>query len=412
MTSDLRPINNELGHDGGDLLLRTLANRLGQTVRESDSVTVSEKTPSDSAPIISRLSADEFGLLLTDLKDRQSVDLVVERIFKVLSKPIKIHDKQVVISSNIGISVYPNDGDSADELLNHAVAARKHAKKMTGQNNYLMFDPQVHKVSLTQIDIEQELRQAIKNEEFVLYYQPKVNIAYPTITGVEALIRWNHPTKGLLSPFEFIDIAEQSGLILQIGEWVIKEACLQINEWLSRGIDNIKVAVNLSTLQLRQKNFSDQIMAIVEGVGISPDYLELEITETITMDNLDTAVETLNHLHRRGFWISVDDFGTGYSSLSYLKHLPLDTLKINRSFVEDIMTDNYDKTIVRTIIAMAHSMNLKVIAEGVASHEQLALLRQYSCDEMQGYLFSRPVPAEEVTQLLQAESPSQLEYVS
>ena len=407
-----RRINSELGRSGGDILLRKLAHRLGQTVRETDSVTIFENSSSAAEPIISRLSADEFGVLLTDLKDRQSVTWVVERIFEVLSKPIKINDQEIVITANIGVSVYPNDGDSADKLLNHSVAARKFAKNMSGQNNYLIFDPQLHEVSLTQIDVERELRQAIKNEEFVLYYQPKVGIANLTISGLEALIRWNHPTKGLLGPFEFIGVAEQSGLIVEIGEWVIKQACLQIKQWISLGMDNIRVAVNLSTLQLRQKDFSDRILTLVEGAGLSPDYLELEITETVIMDNLSTAVDTLNRLHNRGFWISIDDFGTGYSSLSYLKHLPLDTLKIDRSFVQDIITDNYDKTIVKTIIAMAHSMDLKVIAEGVETREQLALLRQYSCDEMQGYLFSRPVPAEEATQLLQTKTRSQLECVN
>ncbi len=407
-----RRINNELGRGGGDLLLRELANRLGRILRDSDSVALFHKASSATDPIVSRLSADEFGVLLTDLGDRQSVTWVVDRIFKVLSKPITINDQQIVVTSNIGISVYPEDGDSADSLLNHAVVARKNAKKMSGENNYLIFDSKLHEVSRAQTHIEQELKRAIENAEFVLFYQPKLDIASSRISGVEALIRWNHPEKGILSPFEFISVAEKSGLIVQIGECVIRQACLQIKQWNNLGIDNVRVAVNLSTIQLRQKNFSDQILMIVKDVGVSPDCLELEITETVIMDNLDTAVDTLNYLHNKGFWISIDDFGTGYSSLSYLKHLPLDTLKIDRSFLKDLITDNYDRTIVKTIIAMAHSMNLKVIAEGVETREQLALLRQYSCDEMQGYLFSRPVPAEEATQLLQTKTRSQLECVS
>ena len=391
-------VNNAFGRGAGDSLLKELADRLMTILRESDGVTVFGDDSKDLT--LSRLGADEFGVLLTDLKDMQPVTWIVRRIFESLLQPIVIDDQEVVVTCNIGISLYPEDGITPEVLMNHAGAARQYAKQLTGQNSYQMFDAQMHQMSLTQMQVETELRRAIENEEFVLYYQPKLDMATSTVNGAEALIRWDHPKKGLLSPYEFIDVAEQSGLIVNIGEWVIKQACLQVKAWMNLSDKDFRVAVNLSTVQLRQKGFSERIVEIVEAAGILPSQLELEITETVIMDNLETAVDTLGRLHKKGFWISIDDFGTGYSSLNYLKHLPLDTLKIDRSFLQDIMTDSYDKTIVKTIIAMAHSMELKVTAEGVETQEQLGLLRQYECDEIQGYLFSRPMTASDVTEIL------------
>ncbi len=391
-------VNNAFGRDAGDALLTELADRLTRILRDSDAVTVFGTDSKDLT--VSRLSADEFGVLLTDLNDMQPVTWIVRRIFESLLQPIVIDEQEIVVTCNIGISLYPEDGISPEVLMNHAGAARQYAKQMTGQNSYQLFDAQMHQVSLTQMQVETELRRAIENEEFVLYFQPKLDMTTSTVNGAEALIRWDHPDKGLLSPYEFIEVAEQSGLIVNIGEWVIKQACLQATAWMEMGVKDFRVAVNLSTVQLRQEGFSERILEIVEAAGISPEQLELEITETVIMDNLETAVETLGRLHKQGFWISIDDFGTGYSSLNYLKHLPLDTLKIDRSFLQDILTDSYDKTIVKTIIAMAHSMELKVTAEGVETEEQLALLRQYECDEIQGYLFSRPMSAEDVTEIL------------
>lgn len=391
-------VNNAFGRGAGDSLLKDLADRLLTILRESDGVTVFADDSKDLT--LSRLSADEFGVLLTDLKDMQPVTWIVRRIFESLLQPIVIDDQEIVITCNIGISLYPEDGTTPEVLMNHAGAARQYAKQMTGQNSYQMFDAQMHQMSMTQMQVETELRRAIENEEFVLYYQPKLDMATSTVNGAEALIRWDHPDKGLLSPYEFIEVAEQSGLIVNIGEWVVKQACLQVKAWMSMGVTDFRIAVNLSTVQLRQKDFSERIVEIVEAAGILPENLELEITETVIMDNLETAVDTLGRLHKQGFWISIDDFGTGYSSLNYLKHLPLDTLKIDRSFLRDILTDSYDKTIVKTIIAMAHSMDLKVTAEGVETEEQLGLLRQFDCDEIQGYLFSRPMTASDVTETL------------
>ena len=391
-------VNNAFGRETGDKLLKELADRISQILRESDGVTLFGSESKDIT--VSRLSGDEFGVLLTDLNDMQPVTWIVRRMFESLAEPISVDQQEIVVTCNIGISLYPEDGVSPEVLLNHAGAARQYAKQVSGENSYQLFDAQMHQISLTQMQTETELRRAIENDEFILYYQPKLDMSTSTVNGVEALVRWNHPNKGLLSPYEFIAVAEQSGLIVQIGEWVIRQACLQAKAWHLMGLEHIRMAVNLSAVQLRQKNFSERIMEIVEDADLSPKHLELEITETMIMDNLETAVETLNRLHDKGFWISIDDFGTGYSSLNYLKHLPLDTLKIDKSFLRDILTDNYDKTIVKTIIAMAHSMDLKVTAEGVETQDQLDLLREYSCDEMQGYLFSRPMPATDVTELL------------
>ncbi len=393
-------VNNALGREAGDLLLKQMAGRLSAVLRQSDVIALFEPKSDDIDLTVSRLTADEFGVLLTDLNSKQAVTWIVKRIFESLSKPIVIDGQKIFVNCSIGISLCPDDGANAEVLLNHSVAARQYAKQRSGQNNYQIYDKQMHEVSLTEMRIDTELRRAVENEEFVLYYQPRVNLKSSAFNGVEALIRWNHPFRGILSPYEFITVAEQSGLIVRIGEWVIRQACVQAKAWLAMGIHPVKIAVNLSTLQLRQDNFSDRILEMLRAADLSPSHIELEITETVIMGNLETAVDTLTCLHRHGFRISIDDFGTGYSSLNYLKHLPLDTLKIDRSFLQDILTDPYDKTIVKTIIAMAHSMSLSVTAEGVETGEQLDLLHKYSCDEVQGYLFSRPIPASETTMLL------------
>jgi EAL domain-containing protein (putative c-di-GMP-specific phosphodiesterase class I) len=255
-------------------------------------------------------------------------------------------------------------------------------------------------VSLKQMQLESEIRRAIANEEWILFYQPKVDIASGKIKGVEALIRWNHPEKGILSPFHFIEFAEKRGLIVEIGNWVLKAACAQAKEWLSLGIEDVKVAVNLATAQLRNKDFTKQITTILDELELPPRYIEVEITETSLMEDLNAALDILNKLHCRGITISIDDFGTGYSSLNYLKNLPVDILKIDRSFIIDIATDDFDKNIVRAIISLAHDMNLLVVAEGVETQEQYDLLQTMSCDIIQGYLFSKPLPALEATKLL------------
>ena len=391
-------VNKIYGRAKADEMFKQLSDRLSHILRKTDTVTVFSFEPNDLT--ISRLAGDQFGVLITDLEDRLAVTWVVQRIFEEMSSPIEIEGQQIFISSKIGISVYPDDASTADDLLDHSNAAKHFAKKQQGQHQFQFYNHQMQQNSIKQIKLEIEMRRAIKNEEWLLYYQPKMDIATGKIKGVEALIRWNHPKRGVLSPYEFIDFAEKRGFILDIGEWVIREACRQAKVWKDAGYD-IKVAVNLSVIQLRQKNFANQVLDILKEAELPPKNLELEVTETLLMDNIETAVSTLNRLHCRGIHISIDDFGTGYSSLSYLKQLPINTLKIDRAFIIDIVTDNYDKNIVRTVISMAHGMDLQVVAEGVETVEQFNLLRDMSCDEIQGYLLAKPVVASEIPDLLQ-----------
>lgn len=428
-----KSVNDTYGHATGDEVIKLLADILHQSTRDED--------------VVGRYGGEEFCVVLPGLGFEAAMVIAEKIRLKIKQDSEKTFISGPRVTASIGVGSIKDGAKDPSELniqadkalyiakesgrnrvvqwsrkqteqpeqdpevlLNQAEVAPHYAKQMKGRNSYKMFDGKTHKISAEQIHVESELRRAIENDEFVLYYQPKMDMESVTPKGVEALIRWNHPTRGLLTPNEFIDVAEQSGLIVDIGDWVIKQACLQAKAWIEMGIEHPRIAVNLSTLQLGQRNFSDRILAILADMNLSPSHLELEITETVIMDNLNTAIETLNCLHKQGFRIAIDDFGTGYSSLNYLKHLPLDTLKIDRSFLRDILTDDYDKTIVKTIIAMAHSMDLTVTAEGVETEEQLTLLRQYSCDEIQGYLFSRPVPPDKATLLLQAKSHSDIKF--
>ena len=390
--------NNSFGMDIAEKMLTSLTERLVSIFRKTDSITLFNYDSNEL--MISRFEADEFGVLLNDLEDRQVVTWAVKRIFESISLPISYNNKHINVTCKIGISIFPEDARSADELFSHANTAKTFALKENEVNNFQFYDPEMQKISLKQLGLEAEIIRAIKNEEWILYYQPKINISTNKIVGVEALIRWNHPERGILSPFEFIGFAEDRGLIIEIGDWVIRTACKQAKIWSDLGFD-LKVAINISAVQLRMEKLSSQILDIIKETQIHPQQLELEVTETMLMKNVDTAINTLNRLHCRGLSISIDDFGTGYSSLGYLKHLPIDILKIDRVFIRDIMTDEYDKNIVKSIISLAHGLNLKVIAEGVETQEQFELLRNMSCDEIQGYLFSKPVDAESATKLLE-----------
>jgi diguanylate cyclase (GGDEF)-like protein/PAS domain S-box-containing protein len=390
--------NNSYGLGIAEKMFGTLSNRISTIFRKTDTIAIVNFNMEDVT--VSRFEGDEFGILLPDLEDHMMVTWTIKRIFDALNKPISFEDKEVSVTCSIGISVFPEDARSAEELLSHANTAKSFENKDFSKNSFQFYNASMQEKSLKQLGLEAEIKRAIKNQEWVLYYQPKVDISTSEITGMEALIRWNHPERGLLSPFEFIDFAEERGLIVEIGEWVLRTACKQVKVWSDKGF-NIKMAVNLSSVQLYQAQLSNQVLDIIKDAEIKPQQLELEVTETMLMVNLETAVKTLNRLHCSGITISIDDFGTGYSSFGYLKQLPIDVLKIDRLFVKDLMTDEYDKNIVNTIISMAHGMDLKVIAEGVETEEQHGILRQMSCDEMQGYLFSKPVDAESATKLLE-----------
>ncbi|MFW5450084.1 MAG: EAL domain-containing protein [Methylophagaceae bacterium] len=390
--------NKSFGREIADDMFVSFTQRLVEVLRSSDSVTLFDSGLNDL--VVSRFDSSEIAILLSDLDDRMMVTWVAKRILSVMSQPIYHGDKRITVSCMVGISVYLEDSTSSDEMISHAAIARSYARKENIPSGFQFYDPEMQQTSLKQLELEAEIRKAIENEEWVLYYQPKMDITTGAINSVEALIRWQHPQRGLLGPYDFISLAEERGLIVEIGEWVIRTACKQAKAWSDKGLD-IQVAVNLSAVQLRESNLADLVMDIIKETQIYPHQLELEVTETILMDNGDASLQTLIRLNSRGVSVAIDDFGTGYSSLSYLKRLPVTSLKIDRAFIKDIMTDSYDKNIVTSVISMVHGMDLKVIAEGVETQEQYELLRELSCDQIQGYLLSRPIEAENLTKLLE-----------
>jgi EAL domain-containing protein (putative c-di-GMP-specific phosphodiesterase class I) len=353
-----------------------------------------------SSTTVSRTSADEFGVLLTDLLDTETVTWIVKRILDSMSVPLEIDGHEIFVSCSAGISLFPNDGDNADTLLRNANAARHSAKQRLGRNNFAFYAAALNQESYRQLWFESQLHHALELGELYLHYQPKVDLNTGKITSMEALVRWQNEKLGFVSPAEFIPIAERTGLINAIGEWVIRTACYEARNWAAAGFMDIGVAVNLSALQFRQRDLHQRIIQMIDDSGLAPNLLEVEVTETVFMENFDTAVATLNKLTAAGVGLALDDFGTGYSSLAYLKNLPLNTLKIDRSFLSDTVPDEQDKTIISAIIAMAHSMGLRVVAEGVEGHPQRTFLRGLDCDEIQGYLISKPVSGEEALKLL------------
>jgi diguanylate cyclase (GGDEF)-like protein/PAS domain S-box-containing protein len=392
-------VNNALGYAIGDELLRALATRLTDTLRSTDAVSRFELGQETST--LYRMGGDEFGILLTELEDSEVIDPIVKRLIEAVTTRIDIAGHEIHLTASIGISQIPDNGEEADTLLKNAGVALHYAK-CQGRNTYQFYDETLNRTSFRDLIFENDLRHAIEADAFELHYQPKVDLGSGRICGMEALIRWHHPEMGLIHPYEFIPLAEDSGLIVPIGYWVMRAACAQIKSWQQAGYENIRVAINLSAIQFRQQDLLEQIHAILDQSGVAPNALELEITESTIMANLDAAAATMQALSETGLRIAIDDFGTGYSSLTHLKRFPISTIKVDRSFVSDISTDPDDAAIVSAIIAMAHSMGLRVIAEGVETAEQLNYLRQLHCDEIQGYLFSRPLTVAAANDLLKA----------
>ncbi len=385
-----KQINDSFGHTVGDNLLQQVAQRLETYAQVGDTV--------------ARLGGDEFSIVLTTMKGVQEAGALAQKILdSFASDPISIGESDVFAAASIGISIYPLDGVDTTTLIKNADAALYHAKS-EGRNNFQYYATQMNAMAWQRLALETELRHALEREEFVLHYQPKVDLGSGKIIGMEALLRWQSPTRGLVAPGEFIPLLEETGLILAVGEWVLCEACKQVCAWQKIGFQDIHIAVNVSALQFRQPDFSSVLLEICQDNGLDPGLgaLELELTESLLMKNMEVTVETLNKLHEMGVQLSIDDFGTGYSSLSYLKRFPISSLKIDQSFVQDVSVSQDDAAIVTAIIALGHSLGLKVVAEGVETVEQLTFLRKMKCDEMQGYLFSRPVPAAEMTRLLQS----------
>ena len=394
-------INDTLGHDAGDQLLQEVAKRLLRCLRESDRVTRSERVDYDSS--VARLGGDEFNVLLNDVADLQNSSKVARRIIESVALPITVAKHEVFVTSSIGIAVYPSDGKESDTLLQNADAAMYHAKQLGG--NTMQFYSQSMNAAATQtLALENSLRKALERNEFVLYFQPQIQTLDGSIVGVEALVRWQHPVLGLLRPQEFLAVAEQSGLMAPISDWVLRTACNQNMAWQRAGLPAFPVAVNTSNVHFAQENFVASVIEALQASGLAPRYLELEITEDVLTRRLDEALPKLKQLKMMGVRLSIDDFGTGYSSLSRLKRLPLDKLKIDQSFVHDITTDVDDAAITTAVIAMASSLRLGVIAEGVENEQQMKFLRDHGCNEMQGYLFSEALPPERLELLLRAYS--------
>jgi diguanylate cyclase (GGDEF)-like protein len=380
-----KSVNDTLGHSAGDALLVKIAERLLGSVRLGDT--------------IGRLSGDEFAVALAHLAREDDAALIAQKLVRVLAEPFVIGGHSVYVSASVGISLYPSDGREPDVLLMNADTAMYRAKQ-SGRNAYQFYLPQMQVRATERLRLETQLRGALDRDEYVLYYQPKVDLASGAICGLEALLRWQSPDRGLVSPSDFISVLEDAGLIVPVGEWVIASVCAQIRQWQDAGIKACPVAVNLSARQFRQQNLDAVIGQIVAKSGIDPCLLEFELTETILMSDAESAVETLRRIKGRGMTLALDDFGTGYSSLSYLKRFPLDTLKIDRSFIRDVTENPDDASIVMTIINLARSLNLKVVAEGVETAEQISFLREQGCDEVQGYHIARPMPVDAMTRVL------------
>jgi diguanylate cyclase (GGDEF)-like protein/PAS domain S-box-containing protein len=380
-------INDSLGHGVGDRLLQSVAQRLSACVRSSDTV--------------SRNGGDEFVILLAEIERPEDAAVSAEKILAALAARHHIGGHELQVSTSIGASVYPFDGQDAETLIKNADLAMYHAKD-SGRNNVQFFTPEMNLRSVERQSVESDLRDALEQGEFELYYQPKVDLASAATVGAEALIRWHHPRRGLVAPDQFIPIAEDAGLIVPIGRWVMREACRQLQAWRAQGVPLVPVSVNISALEFRSRHFIDEVRAILADTQVEPRHLELELTESVLMRHAEAAAQVLGELKRLGLRLTIDDFGTGYSSLSYLSNFPIDVLKIDQSFVREITTHAYNATIVSAVIGMCEGLRCDVIAEGVETAEQAAFLLARRCSQVQGYYYGRPIPAAAFTAHLQA----------
>jgi diguanylate cyclase (GGDEF)-like protein len=378
-------INDSLGHPIGDKLLQSVAKRLVKCVRATDTV--------------SRQGGDEFVVLLSEMEQSEDAAITARRMLQIIAEGHSVDDHDLFVTASIGVSVYPDDGVDAETLIKNADMAMYQAKE-NGRQSYQFFKPAMNVRAVARQSIEESLRRALERQEFSLVYQPKVSLKTGEITGAEALLRWTHPTRGPISPAKFIPVAEDSGLILPIDRWVLRQACIQTRAWADSGLTPISISVNVSAMEFRNEKFLEGIFAILKDTGLDPRFLELELTESVLMKRPAATESILKALRSRGVQLAVDDFGTGYSSLSYLRKFSMDVLKIDQSFVRQITTAPDEASIVTAMISMGRSLNLRVVAEGVETPEELAFLRARDCDEAQGYYFGRPVPPDQFAKML------------
>ena len=392
-------INDTLGHYIGVLLLKKVAQSISSSIRITDSVARMKDPSGQNDPFIARLGGDEFIVLITDLETSGYAALIARRLLKAAPCVHRLEGIDVSINTSIGISVFPEDGTQADTLLKNADPAMYHAKNM-GRNTYQYFKNSMNKAALERFSMDRDLKKALIKKEFVLYYQPQLRLSDEKIVGAEALIRWNHPRKGMVPPDHFIPIAEESGIILDINQWVFHTACQQATAWVEKNLPPISVAINLSGYKLASQNIIQTIEDALQSINFATKNIEVEITENILMRDTKATTSVLDKIKNLGLKIALDDFGTGYSSLSYLTSFPFDTIKIDRSFVKGCVSNEKNIVIIKAIIAMGHSLGKKIVAEGIETREQYHFMKQYGCDEAQGYYFSPPVPEEEFAVLL------------
>jgi len=378
-------VNDTLGHTVGDGLLQAAAERLVSCVRGDDTV--------------ARMGGDEFTILLSDLADTRAAATVAQKILDSISRPIEVDGHELFVTTSIGIAIFPDDGMDAETLLKTADRAMYRAKEL-GRNNYQFATRAAIEAGAGRLSLERSLHHAFDRKEFVIHYQPMIEVDTRRVVGAEALIRWKNPEFGLMSPDEFIPLAEECGLILPIGEWVLRTACEQMQSWRRGGHNDLRVAVNLSARQFQQHDLTDMIERILHETALPASALDVEITESTAMHNAELSLNIMSRLKQMGIRISIDDFGTGYSSLSYLKKFPIDTVKIDQNFIRDLSQGSNDGAIISAVISMARALKLRVVAEGVETEEQLTFLRLQHCETIQGFLYSRPLPAEEFEAVL------------
>ncbi|MGZ8869071.1 MAG: putative bifunctional diguanylate cyclase/phosphodiesterase [Thermoanaerobaculia bacterium] len=379
-------VNDSLGHSVGDSMLKEVATRLRSAVRDGDTV--------------ARVGGDEFTIVLQDLSDRDDAEIVAKKVLRTIGAPIEVSGHRLYVTASIGITVFPDDGDDAETLLKNADSAMYRAKE-EGRNTYHISTVELSRSMQERMTLESGMHGAMERNEFEIWYQPQIDLRGNRIIGMEALLRWKHPSRGTILPAEFISVAEERGFIVVIGDWVLHTACEQVVELQQRGYRDLRVAVNISPRQFREETLVARVESAIEASGIDPKMLELEITEGVAMENVELTFEVLTQLRRLGITIAIDDFGTGHSSLSYLKRFPIDALKIDRGFVEDLPDRFEDAAIVKAVIQLAQGLNLRVIAEGVERYEQLEFLRSHGCREIQGYLFGMPMRLADFEKLLE-----------